>query len=69
MVAHVHNLSVAYQFKLYNLHFVVQGGVHSYFSHKTTLGLYLIYYLKTFQKLATCMSNIYFLILILLLIF
>ena len=61
--------SVTYQMKLYNLNFVVQGGIYSYFSHKTALGLYLIYQLKTFQKLATCMSNMFFLALILLLIF
>lgn len=62
-------VSVAYQLISCNLQFVVQGGIYSYFSHKTTLGLYLIHYLKTFQKLDTCMSNIFFLVLMLLLIF
>lgn len=54
-------VSVAYQLISCNLQFVVQGGIYSYFSHKTTLGLYLIHYLKTFQKVDTCMSNIFFL--------
>ena len=62
-------VSVAYQLISCNLQFVVQGGIYSYFSHKTTLGLYLIHYLKTFEKLDTCMSNIFFLVLMLLLIF